>query len=123
LAVPSAEAVVNTFKVAPSHPYVDDSVTITWRADRNLKDGQHYEGTLSTEVESGCASLVILNSKRRPKKGQTMSITFNPYQDRINGGPNWCDGKAEVYISVVKNGSDSSGSFVGITEFRFIQKP
>jgi hypothetical protein len=118
-----AGALVSKFKVAPAHPFVDDNVTIGWRADRNLKSGQHYQGTFTDEPLGNCAQLVILSFKARPRTGQTMRMTFSPFQDKIWGGPLWCDGKAEVSVDIVKNGSDREVAFVGITDFRFRRQP
>jgi hypothetical protein len=119
----SAGALVSKFKISPARPFVDDNVTISWRADRNLKSGQHYQGTFTDEPLGNCAQLVILSFRARPRKGQTMRMTFSPFQDKIWGGPLWCDGKAELSVDIVRNGSDREVAFVGIADFRFRRQP
>ncbi len=125
LGIPATtQAFVSKFKVSPSHPYVDDSdVTVSWTADRNLRAGTHYEGNLVDEPGFACASFVTVDSKRVPKKGKVMRLTFSSFNDLINGGPEWCDGKATVAVNVVKNGTNKGNTFVGIVGFRFIRKP
>jgi hypothetical protein len=118
----SSSATVTKFNVSPARPYVDDSVTISWRADRNLKPGQHYEGDLTDEPLGDCASLVIHRFSARPQKGQMMRMTFSSYEDPLTGGPQWCDGKAQVFVDVVDQKGHGEG-FVGIVGFRFYRQP
>jgi hypothetical protein len=146
----TAQGFVTSFKISPKHPYVDNSeVTVTWRTDRALQQGYHYEGSiLDPQHERGCQSFALAQSTRRPKKKSLMSITFSSYwsikssPELIPGGEasnpedytpgnngkegysEWCDGKATFSISVAKNGSsEGSGTIIGGSSFRFYKKP
>lgn len=126
LALPSiSRAEVTNFKVSPKHPYVDETeVTISWRADRILKTGYHYEGLLVDPAgERGCASLVTAKSYKHVKKGAVMSLVFESLSDREEDSE-WCDGKASITIAMAKNGSpEGSGTIIGSLSFRFYKKP
>jgi hypothetical protein len=126
-----AQGFITHFKVSPEHLYTDESeVTVSWRADRALKPGYHYEGVLlDPQHERGCASDVRATSHAHVRKGKTVSLHFNSTNDaigRIEGAEysEWCDGKAGVSISVVKNGTEAgSGTEIGFASFRFYKKP
>jgi hypothetical protein len=111
-----------SLKATPHSPIVDDDVTVSWRADRNLKPGYHYEGNLVARGDGDCASFVFKDSTRKPRKGTSMSFKFSPYDDRLTDASEWCQGKASIIIRVVKDGADS-GTIVGQLRLRFRGKP
>jgi hypothetical protein len=114
-----------TLKVSPTSPIVDDLVTVSWKTDRALKPGYHYRAVLITPPGDECSGLVYKDSKRHPAKGKSMSFRLSPQDDELNGGSEWCQGKASVTVSVVKNGASggSLGNIIGMIEFRFRAKP
>jgi hypothetical protein len=105
-------------RVSPAAPIVDDAITVSWRTDRTLKPGYHYEIAVVTAPGTGCASFVVKKSKRHPKKGAPMSMRLSPYDDKLNGGPAWCQGKASIMITTAKD-TGHGGSAIGIIEVRF----
>lgn len=109
-------------RVTPISPIVDDSVTVSWRADRALKAGYHYEGSLVAGSGLECAGLVLKKSKRHPKKGAPMSFTFSPYDDKLADVPEWCRGKAYVTVEIIKDGG-KNGATLATASFRFRGKP
>ena len=125
----SAQAFITKFTISHKHPYVDESeVVVTWRADRTLKSGYHYEGwLLDPQGERGCATSVRAKTSRHIKKAHNVSLTFNSLNDHTQGPEGyyeWCDGKATFTISVVKNGAEEgSGTIIGGSSFRFYKKP
>lgn len=109
-------------RVTPSSPIVDDSVTVSWRADRTLRAGYHYEGSLVAGSGLDCAGLVLKKSKRRPKKGAPMSFSFSPFDDRLADVPEWCRGRAYITVEIIKDGG-KTGATLATASFRFRGKP
>lgn len=119
----TAQGWVSKFKITPSKPYVDEPVTVSWHTDRKLKPGYYYEGSLSASAsERGCTKLAVTSSKRRPKKGSNMSLTFTT-EDAFVSYPEWCDGHASIAIYEVNGPELQNGNIVGIASFRFYRKP
>lgn len=107
--------------VSPKRPIVDDSsITVRWKTDRNLKPGQFYEVTIMGARGTNCASFVTAQSRRWPAKGKTMRIRLSSYKDLVNGGPEWCQGKASIDVKVRQG---KGGSMIGMGDFRFRAKP
>jgi hypothetical protein len=112
------------FKISPKAPIVDDStVTVSWRTDRALKPGYHYQAMLSAgSGPDTCFNLITKNSQRRPGKGKPMSFDFHIWDDKYEGGDEWCQGKATVIVSMVRDDPKDLVS-LGIFGFRFRAKP
>jgi hypothetical protein len=125
LAVVPAASAKTKLKISPTSPIVDDAVTVSWRTDRVLKPGYHYQVALVTSPGDDCSSLVYKDSRRRPGKGKPMSMRLSPLNDVINGAFEWCQGKASVMVSTVRDDASENdqGSIIGITEIRFKAKP
>jgi hypothetical protein len=125
LLVASPAAAKVKLKVTPKSPIVDDSVTVSWRTDRALKPGYHYQVSLVTDPGDDCSGIVFKDSKRRPGKGKPMSMRLSPQDDKLAGSSLWCQGKASVLVSTVKDGApeDDDGSIIGTAEIRFKGKP
>jgi hypothetical protein len=117
-----------TVRVRPAKPFVDDDVTALFKVDRRLPVGWHYEGLLvaSSGGRRDCSSIVTNNrSRRRPARGQTMTLRFDPRDDLVRDTSEWCQGKASVSVLKVRNGDEEGGSArpVGTVAFRFYAKP
>lgn len=123
-AAPSALAMV-PLKVTPKKPIVDDDVVVKFKVKKPLKAGWHYEASVIARSGTECASFVYVSSKRNPKKGKTMSMRLSPWDDVLNGGPEWCQGKATVMVSKAEDGDETgdTGSAIGIESIRFYAKP
>ena len=121
---PTAQARVQ-LKISPKTPIVDDNVTASFVVKQPLKAGWHYEGLIVGATGFDCAGFVEKTSKRNPGKRKTMSFRFSPYDDNLNGGPEWCQGKAGITIRKIRNGDEKGNSaiLVGDAEFRFVAKP
>lgn len=108
-------------KVSPTTPVVDDSsITVRWTTNRALKPGEFYAATLMGASGDACASLVSTDSSRKPASGRPMSLTLSSRDDIVNGGSEWCQGKASITIYVKKG---KRQSIIGIIDFRFRAKP
>jgi hypothetical protein len=107
--------------VSPKKPIVDDSsIRVRWTTNRTLKPGEFYGATLVGARGANCASFVTAESSRKPGKGKPMSLTLSSYDDIVNGGSEWCQGKASVTVYVKKG---ERQSIIGIAAFRFSSKP
>ena len=117
----SADARV-ALKVSPKQRIVSDSIIVSFKTDRTLKRGYHYAVSLLGYPGDGCASVVMKDSRLRPKKGKVMTFAISPNDDVVNGASAWCPGAASVIVSINK---DSSGkpNIVGITAIRFVAMP
>jgi hypothetical protein len=123
LVIAGPAAAMTKMSVNPSKPIVDDAITVSFKVDRKLKPGYHWEASLIGDSCGYAAGLVVKASKQKPKKGKVLSFRLSPYDDNLNGGSEWCQGKFYVNISTARDDGTSGGSLVGITEGRFYGKP
>lgn len=121
-AVPAVADAKVKLKVSPKTPIVDDRIAVSFKTDRTLKKGYHYSVALIGRSGSNCSSFVVKDSKRKPKKGKSMSFSLSPFDDKLAEAPEWCQGKASITVSIDKDGTNK-GNIVGITEIRFVAKP
>jgi len=71
--------------------------------------GQRYVGSLTTNPGTACAEAASVSSRAHTRRGKTMRLRFDPYRAQVGGGPFWCDGRAEISVSV-RNRSNNLGS-------------
>jgi hypothetical protein len=121
---PQAQAALSDgVKINPAKPIVDDVVTVSFKVTNRLKSGWHYEFTILGGTGYACASFVHKESKRRPAKGRVLSMTLSSYDDVVNGGDEWCQGKASAMVSIVPDSGPGDGELVRLKTFRFYGKP
>ena len=111
-------------KVMPAKPYVDDEITVSFTTKKKLKSGWHFEASVLGRI-GDCAGFAMKATSKRGGKNKRVSIRVSPYDDNLNGGPEWCQGKASVTVSKVKDADrlTGNGSIVGIESFRFYALP
>jgi hypothetical protein len=122
VAAAPASALVNV-RVNPAKPIVDDAITASFKVDRNLKPGYHWEALLLADSCGFASSFVHKVSKQKPKRGKVLTFRFSPYDDKLNGGSEWCQGKFGVSISTARDNDGKGGSLVGLGTGRFYGKP
>jgi hypothetical protein len=110
-------------KINPSAPVVDDSVRVSFKTDRKLKPGYHWQASILGHTCGYASSFVHKDSKRKARKGKVMSFSLSPFDDVLNGGSEWCQGKATVMVMTARNDGGDGGSVVGIKSFRFYGMP
>jgi hypothetical protein len=98
-------------------------LTVSWRADRTLGRGYHYEGELaSAKPAEACVARAQSTSYTRPLKGKQMNLSFRDFhtEDEVSA-VKWCVGKATVTIRVAKNGAKAgTGKQIGMTQLSFV---
>jgi hypothetical protein len=133
-AAQAAEAHIASFVVRPLDPVnhlesiepglktSDYWITVSWRADRTLKRGYHYEGELVSSKQVGrCVALARSSSYAQPPKGKQMSLSFRDFhfEDEVNY-LEWCKGATTVTIRIARNGAKvGTGTTIGTTRFSF----
>lgn len=125
LAASSASASVTVIKVNPTKPIVDDSITVTFTADRTLKPGYKWTvGIIATDCYDGLASN-FKTSTKTVKKGKSLSLRFRPTDPDVLGNANstWCQGKATARVQISHVAGDDSDKIVGRKSFRFFGQP
>lgn len=124
LVVPAASQAMVNIKVRPAKPIVDEDITVSFKTDRKLKSGYHYEGTVVGARGSGCANFVLKASGRKPGKGKPMSFHFSPYDDIVNGDSGlWCQGRSFVNVSIERDSGKGVGNLIGDLTLRFYGRP
>lgn len=123
LAASSASASVTDIKIKPTKPIIDDAITVTFKADRTLKSGYKWViGIVGTECYDGLPSS-FKTSSRRVKKGQSLSMRFQPTDPWALGETfsTWCQGRATARVQIA-HGSEND-RIVGRKSFRFYGQP
>jgi hypothetical protein len=119
---PAASATVK-IKLNPGAPVVDDSVRVSFRTDRKLKPGYHWQASILGHTCGYASSFVYKDSTRKVRKGKVMSFSLSPYDDVLNESSEWCQGKATVMVMTARDDGRDGGSMVGIRSFRFYGMP
>lgn len=110
-------------KVTPKSPYADEAITVSWKTNRKLREGQHYQGTLVAGTGDDCAGLADVATYSASKKGKVARITFRPSDAWINDDRDWCNGRASISVTVATGGSAGNGKLLGLADFRIREKP
>jgi hypothetical protein len=118
----SAGALSGKLTISPANPIVDDStLTVRYTAKKPLRSGYHYEFTVVGATGRNCAKFV---NKVTTQHGKRASTRLSSYDDTLDGGPEWCQGKASVTVSRTKDTDEpGGGSILAIHSFRFVAKP
>lgn len=120
-----ASASVTAISVKPQKPIVDESVTVTFKTDRTLKAGYRWVVAISATECGDALSFNFKPSKRKVKKGESLSVKLRPSDTDLLGNSysTWCQGKATARVQIEHVGSDDVDQIVGRKTFRFYGQP
>lgn len=120
MAIPAVAARGPVLSVTPNRPVIDDGVTIHINPRSPLPRGDVFRvevDSLDGVIDDGYSHLAVVNTRSK-------SAFVTPEDDPL-GGNEWEQGKAFVYVSEVRKGSDpsASGKSLGFVSFRFYGLP
>ena len=111
--------------MSPSHPYVNDVVTVSWTNQRTMPDNRRYEGFIN--IRGGgqhCSALVVAYSDRGLKKGVRVRLRFDGAKGEFPlNGPRWCAGHASFTVGATSVRPSPRSRFIGYKDFRIYPAP
>jgi hypothetical protein len=121
---PIARASTVLLRVTPEDPYVFEAIRVNFRSKRALKPGYRYAATLTGRSGFDCASFVTKKTRGPAGKGKVVRFWIHPYDDEDNpNGAEWCPGKAQIKVAIIRDSDDNGGEVIGVATIRFRADP
>ncbi len=118
--VPASAHALADAKVKPDTVYADDYIKVTFKSPRTVKKGFHLEYAVLAGSEGSpleCTSFKVVQTKKRPEKGQKVRQYIQPY-DKDFGTTRWCVGKSSVLVNYVRDSDNKGGKMIASGDFR-----
>ena len=104
--------------INPRKPTMTDLILVSFKTDRRLKAGFHWQVLLTAQACSNHVGGEKERSHRqRIPKGKKLTFFFDPSQAAINPGE-WCPGKAYANVSIEPNSGNHIGTLINVRQFR-----